>query len=106
MTEEIIYRAKFETWLLPPSKDGGASIAVNPRGPFEVEVFNAGTNTKPHWRACLIPTRDWFGGRGFRTPKEARDTVAANFKQQVSPWVERKPLDVRQIGLLKDPGPT
>ena len=52
---EVVYKGKFENWILPRDHKGTA-IGTEPKGPFEIEVFNAGTSVKPHWRARLMPT--------------------------------------------------
>lgn len=98
MEEDIIYRARFEGWILPRDHKG-TGIGTDPIGPFHVEVLNLGTHAKPLWGAVLLPTRQPFGGRTYRTHKEACDTVAGNFRRQSRNWVESRPFVPEQTSL-------
>jgi hypothetical protein len=77
------YRAKFEFMILP---DG---FAREPKGPFEVEVFNGcrPESLKPYWKSRLIPTHSEFGIRGCGSSKKAMEKVEEKFRQKIQDWV-------------------
>ena len=78
------WRAKFETMVLP------FGLAKEPIGPFVVEVYDGRNlgSMHPYWKSCLIPTRQKFGIKGYRSAKKAMEAVEPAFRKKVEDWVK------------------
>ncbi len=76
------WRATFEMMVLP------VGLTKEPKGPFVVEVYDARHlgSMHPYWKSCLIPTRQKFGIKGYRTPKKAMEAVEGGFRKKVEDW--------------------
>ena len=82
----MTYRADFEYLKL------NSDFAKDPKGPYTVEVFDGRGlgSLNAYWKACLIPTRQKFGGRGYGSALAMQNAVNNMFQKRVSDWREVK----------------
>ena len=76
--------AKFEGWKLP-----NGSLALNPRGPFIIEVYQDTWRGKyPRWRARLKATGQEIVCASSKSAIDAKNVVNAQFEKRVQDWKE------------------